>query len=111
MKQNNEQTIIIMRNRTKRLDREGDYWSDDEREQLQAMFSEGIGISEIAVRLQRTEPAIFQQIEKMDLYDRKNNRLRSPRTPKPSSCLCGICQLDSAACPRVCTCPAVLEDA
>ena len=35
------------------------------------MFLEGVGITEMAVILQRSETAIIQQIEKMNLYDRK----------------------------------------
>lgn len=45
-----------LRNRNSRLEREGDYWSPEEKERLMEMFYEGIGLSEIAIRLQRTEP-------------------------------------------------------
>ena len=57
-----EEAIKNMRNRGIRLDREGDIWSQDEKARLHNLFDEGIGLSEIAIRLQRTEPAVFQQI-------------------------------------------------
>ncbi len=103
MDQENTQIIKNMRSRTTRLDREGDYWSDDEKRQLQEMFADGVGITEMAIRLQRTEPAVTQQIEKMDLYGRKGNpiRFRRPRSPKDASaCLCEHCGADPALCPR-----------
>ena len=63
--------VTSMCNRAVRMDREGDYWIEEEKEQLVKLFRQGEGITAIAIRLQRTEPAIMQQIEKMDLYRRK----------------------------------------
>ena len=77
-----EETIIAMRNREIRLNREGEYWTGEEKEQLRTMFEAGFGITKIAYILCRTEPAVYQQIESMDLYNRKANpqrrRLQSP---------------------------------
>ena len=93
-------TIQNMRRRTTRLDREGDYWSQAEWDQLIRLFEEGMGITEIAIRLQRTEPAVFQQIEKLDLYRRRENPQRT-RTPKAyRDCLCRTCQTPKPLCPR-----------
>ncbi len=58
------EAVTSMRNRTVRMDREGDYWTEEEKEQLVKLFRQGEGITAIAIRLQRTEPAIMQQIEK-----------------------------------------------
>lgn len=91
--------VISMRNRTVRLDREGDYWIEEEKEQLVKLFREGEGITAIAIRLQRTEPAIMQQIEKLDLYRRKESPVRRKSTSKLPACLCENCQLDPASCP------------
>ena len=44
--------------------RSGEYWTGDEVQKLTTMFEEGIGISAIAVELDRTEVAIYQQLEK-----------------------------------------------
>lgn len=94
------ESVKSMRNRTVRLDREGDYWTDQEKEQLVQMFCDGEGITTMAICLQRTEPAVMQQIEKMDLYQRKTNPSKRRSTAKPPACLCVACQLDSAFCPR-----------
>lgn len=82
-----------MRNRTTRLDREGDYWEPYELEKLKYEFECGTDITEISLMLQRTEPAIMQQIEKLDLYERKKNPQRIRCVPQPS-CLCAKCPLN-----------------
>lgn len=81
------------------LERAGDYWSDDDKRRLEEMFDAGVGISEIAIRLQRTEPAVFQQIEKLDLYRRKA-RPRRRRSLKPCVCHCPTCGVGWENCPR-----------
>ena len=64
-----EEAIKNMRNRGIRLDREGDIWSQDEKDRLEELFYEGVGISEIAIRLQRTEPAVFFARKRYGRYD------------------------------------------
>lgn len=103
------EAVTSMRNRTVRMDREGDYWTEEEKEQLVKLFREGEGITAIAIRLQRTEPAIMQQIEKMDLYRRKEAPVRKKAEPKPPTCLCVNCQLDPASCPRCGACQQSVE--
>lgn len=103
------ETIKSMRQRTRRQEREGDYWSDEEKAKLARMFHDCTGITEIAIRLQRTEPAVIQQIEKMDLYQRKENPIRRRDPSKAPSCLCGRCKEDCAFCPRCNPCAATQE--
>lgn len=88
------------RNGTIRFDREGEVWRDDEKRKVKIMFEEGYGISEIAIDVGRTEPAVMQQIEKMDLYQRALNPRRHKSTSKTPVCLCGSCSLHPSACPR-----------
>ena len=90
MLENNTEMIKSLRNRTVRLEHEGDYWTADENERLKSMFSDNIGISEISLTLQRTEPAVMQQIEKMDLYGRKANPKRRKKNKK-GRCPCEKC--------------------
>ncbi len=104
------EAVKSMRNRTVRLDREGDYWTDEEKETLVKLFREGEGITAIAIKLQRTEPAILQQIEKMDLYRRKDAPVRRKSDPKPPACLCDGCKLDPASCPHRGACQQSVED-
>lgn len=70
-----EESVKSMRNRTIRLDRHGDYWAAEEKEKLVRKFNEGEGITAMALEFQRTESAIIQQIETMDLYGRKKKNL------------------------------------
>lgn len=63
------------------------------------MFFEGVGITEMAVILQRSETAIIQQIEKMNLYDRRLYPARQKSCSAQSKCLCGTCMADPALCP------------
>ena len=48
MNDNNKTEMIrALRNRTTKLQREGDYWDQEEIEKLKDMFNEGVGISDI----------------------------------------------------------------
>lgn len=77
------ETVRNIRNSSVRLERQGEYWSDEGREKLNKMFPDGTGITEMAVIFQRTESAIMQQIEQQDLYCRKQNPSRQRGTPSP----------------------------
>ena len=98
------ETVKSMRKRTTRLEREGDFWTQEEREKLTRLFDSGAGLTDIAIQLQRTEPAVYQQAEKLDLYQRKEKPARHRNDSSPSSCLCDRCQLDEASCPRSVDC-------
>lgn len=80
-----------MRQRTFRLDREGDYWTQEEKGRLEQLFADGVGFTEMAILLQRTEPAVYQQIEKQDLYEREEKPVRRRREDKEPMCLCRKC--------------------
>ena len=94
----NQQQLQKLRNRMIRPEREGEYWTENEVATLTRKFCEGCGISDIAVALHRSEPAIMQEIEKLDLYGRKENPRRQ-RNARQSNCLCGRCGNDPASCP------------
>lgn len=94
------ESIRNLRKRGSRMEREGDYWDQDEKERLEEMFEDGVGISEMAIRLQRTEPAVIQQIEKLDLYHRKDHPIRRRPPAKTCQCLCSNCEADPDCCPR-----------
>lgn len=67
------ESVMNMRKRTVRLDREGDYWTDKEKEMLLNKFREGEGITAMALAFQRTEAAVMKQIEEQDLFGRKKS--------------------------------------
>ena len=102
-----EESVKNMRNRTVRLDREGDYWTAEEKEALVQKFNEGEGITAMALDLQRTESAVIQQIEALDLFGRKK---KNPVSKQPR-CLCSNCLLDPALCPHQQHCPKLQEEA
>ena len=97
--QNYTNTVKNMRKSAVRLERQGDYWSEEDKENLSKMFLEGVGITEMAVILQRSETAIIQQIEKMNLYDRRLYPARQKNCSEQSKCLCDNCMADPALCP------------
>lgn len=62
------------------------YWSQEEKELLAKMFNEQVGITEMAVHFERTEKAIINQLDKLNLYD----RVRASNKHK-AGCLCSEC--------------------
>ena len=63
------------------------YWTDGERQKLQDLFEEGVGISDMALIFHRSEGAIFNQLETMKLF-KKARRTRE----KSIECKCSKCQ-------------------
>ncbi len=61
-----QETVIRMRNRTLRMEHEGDLWSKDDLALLRNLYFEGADLSLIAVRMGRTELAIMQQVQRPD---------------------------------------------
>lgn len=101
--------LQAMRLRTISLKRDGEYWTEEEKRQLQDMFEAGYGISTISYNLQRSEAAICQQIEKQDLYRRKENPQRRSYAKNPCDCLCDTCSCDPSTCPRYKRCETMKE--
>ena len=92
------QSVMLMRNKDEKLNRAGEYCSDEERNRLQMLFDSGTGITAIALLLQRTELAVIQQAVQMDLFTPPHKK-RTYR-PRVAQCLCHNCKLDPAFCPR-----------
>lgn len=92
---------IAMRTGNLKMKNDGDYWSDDDQKTLKEMFLAGASYNEIALELERTEPAVQQQIGLLQLYVKPT---RSPRkrcpNPQAPMCLCSVCTLDRSQCPR-----------
>lgn len=76
--------IIAMRTMGEGLSRQGQNWTDKERKRLEDMFYRGVGLSEIALELQRSETAIMQQLVNMDAF--KNERPHRERETLPCPC-------------------------
>ena len=78
----------------------GDYWSEDDRQRLKSMFEEGEGISEIALRLERSESSVFQQLVSMDMF--ADSKISRTRKRSPSGCKCEICSIQDCDRPDYC---------
>lgn len=74
--------IKALRQRSIPLKGSRDYWTDAERQQLERMYCEGDGISEIALTFGRSETAIQNQIKALGLHQ----RIRAPRQEKARCC-------------------------
>ena len=100
----NEPTIVqAIRQGLVRPEREGEYWTDDERDMLRKYFDEGMDITAISVLFKRSEAAVLQQVEKMDLYGRKTNPRRQ-RSCRENICLSSSCSASESLCPLKQTC-------
>ena len=97
---NYAEAVKGLRHRTNKFEREGAYWTKEDKSSLARMFHEGVGVTTMAIYLQRTEPAVFQQIEKQDLYGRKDYPQRQQTPYSVCRCRCTKCQLSVAKCPR-----------
>ena len=69
------------------LERTGDYWTEEEREQLCKLYRAGVGISEIAIKLKRAESAIIMQLTDLGEIRRSKRKRSSPK----GQCLCENC--------------------
>jgi len=103
-----KQAIINIRTRTTKLERERDYWSEEEREQLRELFYNGTGISEIAIILQRSELTVVEQVKLLGLYSNSSSKKKSGK--KHLHCLSPNCQNDPCFCPHCKAYPAEKED-
>lgn len=83
--------LIAMRTKGKGLDHDGLYWSEEDRKKLIDAFHHGIGVSEIAVLLKRSEPAVMQQMIREGLMQSETKK-RNRSGNKRSKCLCPKCE-------------------
>lgn len=75
------------------LNRQGFRWTAEERAQLMESYYSGIGISDLAVMLQRSEQAIMQQLLLSNAFHRQSK----PRNRADALCLCYKCK-NAAGC-------------
>lgn len=91
------EVVIAMRTERTGLDNDGQYWSEADKRLLIEYFKEGLGITEIALKLRRSEPAIVQQLVKEHMFEHETRSRRS-RKPK-NQCMCLGC-FNYEECPR-----------
>ena len=84
----NKEDVIAMRKQGIGLNRQGMPWTDKELDSLLDMYNSGIGVTEIALTLQRTEPAIQQCLKKFHAF---KDECRHRNTPG-NNCRCFWCR-------------------
>ena len=68
-----------------------DYWTKEERQQLQILYEQGFGISEMAIIFNRSECAIYNQIEAMGLSQKIHKPKKKSKKCKCAKCNCEDC--------------------
>lgn len=75
-------------------ERSREYWGEEEAEQIVNLYTSGMGISEIALELQRSEMAVVQRLITEGLFTPPGTeRKRKPKAPR---CLCNSCPIREA---------------
>lgn len=91
---------VQMRTGKVKMLRDKEYWSNSEREILKREYAEGTSINEIALMLNRSESAVYQQIERLRLCVRIASVQRKKSDGKKTDdCLCKYCTCDQSLCP------------
>ena len=99
MSANYENELIALRTGKNPPERSGECWTKDELEQLKLLYYSGAGFSEIALKLKRTEVAVFQQASKIGILSQQcKPRNRVPKQQSHTACLCPDCAM--ADCPN-----------
>ncbi len=81
--------VIAMRTTGAGLSRQGEYWTEKERKLLDEYFYSGVGLTDIALQLQRAETAIVQQLVNSKAFE--NERPKRMRTAEAYPCPCAKC--------------------
>ncbi len=84
---------IKRRNGEIKPERENITWSKEDNKLLKKLFDRGVGITEIAIILDRSERAVCQKLDIMGSYDKEKNHRNSYRSCLEDKCLCNICNL------------------
>ena len=95
-----KELIRLYRNGLLTPEHYGAYWDDDDRQRLKSMFLAGEGISEIALRLERSESSVFQQLVCLGLF--ADSRMGRTRHRASSGCKCETCSVPNYERPPHC---------
>ena len=97
--------LIALRTGRKPAQRTGEYWTQTEIQFLVEHFHSGVGLSELALQLDRNEVAVFQQLAKLGLLAGQcKPRSRRKKVSAPEGCLCPVCGVaDCQNCGKECT--------
>ena len=90
-----------MRSGKMKMAKEGCVWTIEDDLLLRDMFEGGEDVLDMALMLERKEPAVQQRIDQLGLYlKQKRTRTKKEIPADPPGCLCSVCTLDRSLCPR-----------
>ena len=93
------ETIIGMRTGIIKPEHENLYWSEFDNTVLISNFNNGIGISELAVLLNRSEQAVYQRLRALGFFEiyckhrHREKKMEEKCMYDENSCLCNHCKL------------------
>lgn len=93
-----KEMTIAMRTGKIKMEREGMYWTEEEREYARQQFYGGVPINEIAIELKRSETAVEQHVAGLHIRPPENTRTRQIVIKEPV-CQCATCACDRSLCP------------
>lgn len=89
-----KEDLIALRKGEKHPERSGEYWSKKERQALIRDFMGGEGISDMAIKYQRTEPAVVQELKNTDMFENQSRHRRKNKSHSPALCChCPTCTI------------------
>lgn len=74
-----KEDLISLRKGEKPPERSGEYWSKEERQSLICDFTDGEGISNMAVKYKRTELAVVQELKNAGMFKNQSRHRRKNR--------------------------------
>lgn len=92
-----QRQLIALRTGEAPAEHSGEYWSKEDSALLGQLYAEGVGISEIALRLGRSEMAVCQQLIKMNLFSSQGKPRNRKKKGLMPECYCSICQVTNCA--------------
>lgn len=95
-KQEIEEGTVQMRMGERKMLRENERWTEEDRKTLRREYFLGTPINEIALMLERSEGAIYQQIKQQGIC--MSNKYTKKKSSKKTECLCKYCQCDCTFC-------------
>lgn len=90
--------VIDMRMKGIGLYNDSQFWTEADKSLIISFFNDGMGITEMALKLGRSEPAIMQQLIKDNMFEHEKRTHRC-RVKKPLACGCLEC-IFNEVCPR-----------
>lgn len=82
--------IKEMRENSSSLENNKAFWNKDADKELSDMYAKGYGISEIAIKMGRTENSVYKRIKNLKLEVKKYNTCGKKKSG--DKCLCSQCE-------------------